>query len=81
MAEEEWALTTTDNPFSPFENFREWHVFDEMLGHNTNNLLALVVVTSDELSPAQQTQDIRDGMLEIVKHNVSGVHTIVKRTK
>ena len=67
-------LTTTDNPFDPFTQFDEWFAFDERLGHFTSQLLARVVVTSDELSEADQDQAIEDAIDEIVNENVHGLY-------
>jgi hypothetical protein len=48
-----------------------------MAHYNTNALLARVVRTSPDLSPADQAQAIEDAIDEIVTNNVSGVHTKV----
>lgn len=70
-------LTTIDNPFSPLTQYDEWRVWDEAR-YNTNSLLARVVVSSPDLSEADQTQAIEDAIDEIVTENVSGVHTKVR---
>jgi hypothetical protein len=70
----EYMLTTVDNPFSPFTQFNEWFAFDTIKGHNTCGLLARIVITSDELSEADQSVAIQNGIDEIVRENVSGVH-------
>lgn len=78
MAEQR-MLTTTDNPFNPFESYEAWNNWDITHGHHTSSLLDRVVVTSSELSEEDQAEALRDGMDEIIKYNVSGVHTIVTR--
>lgn len=67
-------LTTVDNPYNPFTQFDEWRVFDESHGYHTLSLLARIVVTSDELSEADQSLAIELAIDEIVRENVSGVH-------
>jgi hypothetical protein len=69
-------LTTTDNPYSPVTQYDQWRVWDEAR-YNTNSLLARVVVSSPDLSEADQIQAIEDAIDEIVTENVSGVHTKV----
>lgn len=72
-------LTTTDNPFDPFDNPDEWEVFDETFGYYSRSLLDRVVKTSDTLSPELINEAICDGIDEIVKYNLSGMHTKVTR--
>lgn len=78
---EEWMITTTDNPFSPFTDFKAWMHWDMAKGYNTMGLLARLTVTSEELSDADQSFAMRVAMEEIVEFNVSGVHVIVTRQK
>ena len=77
----EVALSTSDNPWDPFEDFEEWYVEDMRLGHNTCGLLARVCVTSDELSLANQGYALREAIDEIVSLNASGGHIKVVRKK
>jgi hypothetical protein len=70
-------LTTVDNPFSPFTQFNEWFAFDTVKGYNTSGLLARLVITSDEISEADQNVAIETAMEEIVRENVSGMHRMV----
>lgn len=74
------ALTTVDNPWNPFTEYQEWFLYDAQLGYNTPGLLARVVVTSDELSEADQALAIEQAIDEIVKENVSGMHRKVTRS-
>lgn len=67
-------LTTVDNPFDPFTQYEQWSVFDEEHGYYTPQLLARVVITSDELSEIDQDLAIETAIDEIVKFNVSGKH-------
>jgi len=67
-------LTTVDNPYDPFTQYREWSAFDEEHGYYTPQLLARVVVFSDELSETDQDLAIESAIDEIVEFNVSGMH-------
>ena len=73
----EHVLTTVDNPFNPVTQFKEWHTWDTMHGHHTLALLGRVVITSDELSEADQAQATEAAVQEIARENVSGVHRLV----
>jgi hypothetical protein len=67
-------LTTVDNPFDPFTQFKEWFAFDEVQGHHTSSFLARVVRSSDSLSDADQSLAIETAIDEIVRENVSGLY-------
>ena len=73
------ALTTMDNPFSPFDEYKEWNAFDERKGYNTASLLARVAIVSHDLSIPDHLKAIEDAIDEIIKENVSGVHRKVTR--
>lgn len=70
----EAALTTTDNPFDPFEDYQSWFAFDARAGHHTPSYLARIVVASDELSEADYDLAIERAIDEIVDYNVNGLY-------
>lgn len=72
-------LTTIDNPFDPFTQYDEWLAFDQDQNHYSNELLARITKTSDNLSPQDEDLAIEIAIEEIVKENVSGIHKKVSR--
>ena len=72
-------LTTVDNPYDPFTEFDEWFAFDQRAGHGTNSLLGRVVITSDELSEADQNTAIEDAIDEIVREDPMLLYRKVSR--
>lgn len=72
-------LTTTDNPYDPFDDYDDWYAFDQRHGHNTPGILARIAVVSDELSQADQQIAIDNAIDEIVFENVSGLFKKVTR--
>ena len=68
-----FMLTTVDNPFNPFTQFKEWYEFDEAAGYHSSAFLARVVISSDELSDVEQNMAIEHGIDEIVKENVTSM--------
>lgn len=40
--DDEFMLTTIDNPWSPFTHYEEWKKYDLMCGHNTYETLAVL---------------------------------------
>lgn len=41
--EDDWLITTVDNPFNPHTHFDEWNAWDESHGYYTTNYLARMV--------------------------------------
>lgn len=74
-----FALTTIDNPFDPFDQFESWYNFDEAHGYHSCQYLARLVNTSEAFSDEDQEAEIERAIDEIVKLNLSGVHTKVTR--
>lgn len=72
-------LTTIDNPWDPWDSFDEWYAWDARAGYHSPSLLARVAPTSHELSDADNDLAMEQGIEEIVRENVSGVHTRVPR--
>jgi len=72
-------LTTTDNPYDPFDDYDEWSAYDNRMGYNTPGLLARITITSDELSEPDQYLAIDQAIDEIVSENVSGIYKKVSR--
>jgi hypothetical protein len=75
----EYMLTTVDNPFDPFTQFKQWHSMDMALGYDTPGLLARVAITSNELSDLDLFIAVQEGIEKVVDMNIFGVHRKVKR--
>lgn len=65
------ALTTTDNPYDPVENFDDWFNFDTQKGYNTCQYLARIVKTSEQLSEKENEQEIERAIDEIVQYGLA----------
>ena len=68
----EYMLTTEDNPFNPYTHWEQWYAFDAAAGYHTPSYLARIVVTSHDLSEADQALAIKDGIDEILHLNLTG---------
>jgi hypothetical protein len=75
----ESMLTTVDNPHDPFTDYDNWYQWDERAGYHSTSFLARIIQTSNDISDADQDLAIDLAIDEIVKENVSGVHTKVMR--
>ena len=76
---EETMLTTVDNPYDPFTQYEEWNAYDVQMGYHTASYLARIVVTSNELSYADQKRANERAIDEIVKLNVLGIYKKVTK--
>lgn len=69
---DEYMLSTSDNPFNPFTEWKQWYAFDSRMGYHTPSYLARVVRSSSELSESDQNIAISDGIEEILQYNLTG---------
>jgi hypothetical protein len=69
-----YLLTTTDNPFDPHTQFKEWYQFDTSHGYHSSAYLARIVLSSEELPEAQQDKAIEMAIDEIVELNLLGIY-------
>lgn len=70
----DYMLTTVDNPYNPFHQFKEWYAWDTRNGYHTLGYLARIAVVSDDLSEADYSRAVDDAIEEIISENLYGVH-------
>lgn len=68
----EVAITTTDNPFDPLDDFDRWYQFDVEKGYNTCAYLARINYISDALSDSLNDASTEAAIDEIVRLNLTG---------
>jgi len=74
-----YMLTTTDNPFSPFNEWDEWYAYDEAKGYHSSALLARIANTSDELSEPDQDLAINQAINDVLDMNDIGLYRKVSQ--
>lgn len=62
-----FALTTVDNPYDPFVQYRDWLIFDEAAGYCSNQYLARIAKVSSSLSENENNEEIEKAIDEIIK--------------
>ena len=65
----ECRLTTFDNPFDPFEQFRDWFLYDVEKGYNTCGYLARIANVPDSYSQAEANKEIERAIDEIIQYD------------
>ena len=74
----DFALSTTDNPFNPIDNFDSWYEYDEEKGYHSCSYLARIAQTVSSLSDDYNDDIIEQAIDEIVKENIIGIVTEYK---
>ena len=74
-----YMLTTVDNPYDPFDNFKEWYMYDVQKGYNSSSYLARIAKTSDEMTEFENDEEIERAIDEIIEHDFMNVYVKVKK--
>lgn len=75
-------LTTTDNPYNPFDNFDKWYAYDDVLARqqgrpNVCSYLARIARISNQLPEKLIDNAIESAIDEILEFNVTGKYRAV----
>jgi hypothetical protein len=73
------ALTTTDNPYDPIDDFVQWYLFDEQKGYRSTSYLGRIARTSEQLSDEENFEETERAIDEILKYDILGIYKKVKR--
>ena len=76
----ECRLTTFDNPYDPFKQFNSWFLFDIEKGYNSCGYLARIARTTDQMSDAENEEEIERAIDEIIKYDFMNIYKKVRKT-
>ena len=62
----DFMLTTLDNPYNPFTQFDEWFAYDTIHGYDTCGTLARFAVTGNNLTEEENSKIIDEAMDSIM---------------
>lgn len=71
----EVTVTTVDNPFNPFKDFRNWFDFDIEKGYYTSSKLARLTNISDDMSELEKNEEIERGIDKLIKIDPFDIYT------
>lgn len=71
------ALTTFDNPYSPFTQFRKWFLYDVGKGYNSCAYLDRIARTSEEFTEEENEKEIERAIDEIIFNDFMNIYTKV----
>lgn len=75
MPDDNYMLTTKDNPWNPWTQYEEWYAWDHDQGYDTPGYLARIANTSLDLSDADFDLAIKQAIDEICQLNINGMYT------
>lgn len=78
-AQAERMLSTSDNPWNPWTQFKEWLAYDMKAGYFTLSYLARITVSSNDLSDHDQVRAVEDAIEEIIEFNINGLYVAVHK--
>ena len=73
-------LTTFDNPFNPFDDFKSWFAFDVEKGYNSCSYLARIARIEDDFSEEETNGEIERAIDEIIDHDFLNIYKKVSKT-
>ena len=74
-------LTTFDNPFNPFDDFKHWFEFDVENGYYSCSYLARIAQIEDDFSEEEANAEIERAIDEIVDNDFLNIYKkITKNT-
>lgn len=75
----EFALTTKDNPYSPFDKFDQWWNYDIAHSYKTCERLARVAFTDDTMTPEEYNKEIQRACNQVVIEDPLDIFKVVSR--
>lgn len=81
MMNGEYALTTIDNPYDPFEQFESWFLFDTEKGYNSCSYLARIAQTTDDMTELEKNIEIERAIDEIIMYDFTNMRKKIKRNE
>ena len=67
-------LTTSDNPYNPFDQFDSWFLFDVEKGYNSCSRLARIAKFSDDMTQKEIDEETERAIDEIIKYDFMNIY-------
>ena len=75
----DYMLTTVDNPFDPFDDFKSWYLFDIEKEYNTCETLDRIVKLSDGMSELEKDIAYNLAIDQIIENDFLNIYKRVSR--
>ena len=70
----QFMLTTIDNPFNPFTDYRSWLSFDKEKGYDSAERLMRIAQVTDEMTDVEENKEIERAIDEIIKFDILNIY-------
>ena len=71
------TVTTIDNPFNPFDDFINWHLFDIEKGYYTSAKLGRLTKLTDEMTEIEENEEVERAVDELIRIDPLDIYTKV----
>ena len=75
----QFMLTTNDNPFNPFDDYKSWLSFDKEHNYDSAERLMRVAQLSDEMTTIEENAEIERAIDVIIKYDFLNIYQKVSR--
>ena len=72
-------LSTIDNPYDPFDDFKNWFMFDVQHGYNSCAYLGRIAQISDQFTEKENFEEIERAIDEIIEYDFMNMYVKVIR--
>lgn len=81
MVKNECMLTTTDNPYNPFDQFTLWYLFDKEKGYNTCERLARLANITSDMTQKEIDEETDRAMEKLIDIDILNIFVKVWKNK
>ena len=75
----ECRLTTFDNPYDPFDDFKQWLLYDNEMGYNSCGKLDRIADISNDMTEQEKNEEIERAIDQIIFYDFLNIFKKVKR--
>ena len=75
----QFMLTTNDNPFNPFEQFKEWFLFDKEKGYDSSERVDRIAKFTDDMTEIEINQETERAIDEIIQYDFLNIYKKVSK--
>ena len=72
-------ITTTDNPFDPFDEFDSWFGFDVEKGYYTSSKLARLTNLTEDMTEKEESDEIERAIDRLIEIDPLDIYKKVER--